>query len=130
MFFSDSYLKINFWKEKVSELKGSQKLKRLQVIGTTRWWSKEKVLKTLFGHFRDSSKTLLADLIEVLDIILHSAEINAKTRFEAQSLITGFAKYETILVVHIYLKLFQETTQLCEYLQTSGWDFFTGSSDD
>ncbi|KAI6657354.1 hypothetical protein LOD99_102 [Oopsacas minuta] len=49
--------------------------------------------------------------------------MNVKARFDAQALLSGLIKYETILVAHIYLRLFQVTTPLSEYLQTSGLDF-------
>ncbi|XP_065654865.1 uncharacterized protein LOC136081477 [Hydra vulgaris] len=48
-FFSDSYKRMNVWKEQQELLgTGQNKLRKLQKIGETRWWSREKALKWVF----------------------------------------------------------------------------------
>ncbi|KAI6656207.1 hypothetical protein LOD99_1540 [Oopsacas minuta] len=71
----------------------------IHAIGTTRWWSKDRALKNIFGNWKDPFNALFVNLIEVLDSISKAAKMNAKAR------------------------LFQVTTSLSEYLQTSGLDF-------
>lgn len=52
-FFSNSYKIINFWKETQEKLWTNQKkIRRLQKIGATRWWSHEKALKWVFEDDR------------------------------------------------------------------------------
>ncbi|KAI6659694.1 hypothetical protein LOD99_14619 [Oopsacas minuta] len=56
--FSNSYLRMNAWKGNLSESKGSHKLKHLQAIGTTRWWSKDRALK-IFWELEGSFQCII-----------------------------------------------------------------------
>lgn len=45
-FFSESYKRMDIWKKKQEQYStGHLKIKKLQKIGNTRWWSREKALK-------------------------------------------------------------------------------------
>lgn len=123
-FFKESYQRMDQWVSQLQHLQvGGDKIKRLQQIGATRWWAKDKALKRIYGHFDDSTKSLFVQLLFSLNSIAQSTSFNSTTRFQAESLVSNFLKFENILLAQLYLRIFQETTPLSEYLQTNGMDF-------
>ena len=44
LFFRESYLRMDMWKEQMSQRHGHDIQSRLNLIGATRWWSKHKSL--------------------------------------------------------------------------------------
>ena len=67
IFFSNSCKRMSVWRSMLSENRiGSEKLKRLQKIGETRWWSKQAALKRILGTFEDPLKGTYSTLIKVL----------------------------------------------------------------
>jgi len=124
VFFGESYIRMDIFKNQL--LSGSKKLKRLQTIGATRWWSKDKCLRGIFGSFASNniaSDCLYFELLMALYQISTSTKSNAKTKYEADGMLKSFLKFETIVTAQTYLKLFLYTTPLSEYLQTSGLDY-------
>ena len=66
VFFRDSYLRLDVWKDIPEGEKGMTSLKKLSTIGATRWWSKDKVLRTVFGEHDDFDKSLYVQAIMAL----------------------------------------------------------------
>ena len=56
---------------------------------------------------------------------LKKTNITPKARVKANGFIEGLLKYETILTAQIFLQIFQHTTPLSLYLQTSGMDLLS-----
>ena len=66
VFFRESYLRMDMWKEQMSQRHGHDIQSRLNLIGATRWWSKHECLQKIFGTFEDGSSGMFCDVIEVL----------------------------------------------------------------
>ena len=66
VFFRESYLRMDVWKEQMSQRYSRDMLSRLNLIGATRWWSKHEYLRKIFGAFGDGSSGTLCDVIKVL----------------------------------------------------------------
>ena len=60
VFFRESYLRMDMWKEQMSQRHGHDIQSRLNLIGATRWWSKHESLRKVFGSFEDSSSGMFA----------------------------------------------------------------------
>ncbi|CAI6365579.1 unnamed protein product [Macrosiphum euphorbiae] len=96
-----------------------QKLRRLQKIGITRWWAKDKALETIF----DVNRYVV--LLKTLYSIAYSDQFESKVSFEAQSILQIFLKFDTILVAFVFKTLFKYTTPVSKYLQTVSLDYLT-----
>jgi len=120
VFFKESYQRMNLWKE-ISEKDNIHK--RLQAICETRWTAKETAIKRLFGTYNSlDDNGMLSDLLLVLTKIVQNPNLNPDVRSKASNFISSFIKYETILVAHMYMKIFQITGPLSRYLQSNKLD--------
>ncbi|KAL4097464.1 hypothetical protein QTP88_022246 [Uroleucon formosanum] len=114
------YQRMNLWKE-LSEKDNIHK--RLQAICETRWTAKETAIKRLFGTYNSlDDNGMLSDLLLVLTKIVQNPNLNPDVRSKASNFISSFIKYETILVAHMYMKIFQITGPLSRYLQSNKLD--------
>lgn len=124
VFFRESYRRMDTW---VCQLEKSHSkhdaLKRLIKANSTRWWSKSNALSRIFGQYGNPDIAVFVDLVHSLFLISSSEKFMKTTRSDALALLNNLTKFETILTAHIYLKIFQTTTPLSNYLQTSGLDF-------
>ena len=66
VFFRESYLRMDLWKEQMSQRYGHDIQSRLNLIVATRWWCKHECLRKIFGTFKDGSSGMFCDVIEVL----------------------------------------------------------------
>jgi len=122
VFFKESYQRMNIWKE-ISEKDEYNNHKRLQSIGETRWTAKQTVLKRIFGSYNSTDDNgMLTNLIIALTKIEQKPNLNPDIRSKASNFISSFLKYETILIAHMYMKIFQITGPLSRYLQSRKLD--------
>ena len=108
--------------------KGQDKFKRLQKLGETRWWSKEKALITIYQDGaleEDDLKGVFTTLVKVLFNVSSSNCFDSKTSSEAQSLLENLTSYSNILTAHLFLKIFSFTGPASRYLQTRGLDYLS-----
>lgn len=118
VFIHESFKRTSLWVEKISELTaGQDKLRRLQNIGKTRWWAKDKALTTVM------EKTRYVALIKTLSAISSSTEFEPKVSFQAKALMDSFLKFETILTAFTFKKIFDLSTPVSQYLQTPTLDY-------
>ena len=52
VFFRESYLPMDMWKEQMSQRHGHDMQSRLNLIGATRWWSKHECLRKISAHLK------------------------------------------------------------------------------
>ena len=78
-----SYLRMDMWKEQMSQKHGHDIQSRLNLIGATRWWSKNECRPKIFGTFEDGSRGMLCDVIEVLYCVSIFEKLSVKARFDA-----------------------------------------------
>ncbi|KAL4089495.1 hypothetical protein QTP88_024521 [Uroleucon formosanum] len=114
-FFRDSHKRKDSWRDLLSDSRV------LNLIGQTRWWSKDAALKKMFGLFHEPSHSLYITVINIFSIISSNNEdFNSDCRCTAMSLLQSLTKFETILTAQLLLQIFQRTTPLSKYLQTDG----------
>ncbi|XP_075070610.1 uncharacterized protein LOC142159784 [Mixophyes fleayi] len=94
--------------------------RRLSVIGETR--SNDAALRTVFGSFSQPDSALYIDLVVTLAKIKESPRCKVEVRLKAETYLESLLKYETILTAQIFLRIFELTSPLSDYLQTSGLD--------
>lgn len=107
--------------------KASVHHQRLAPIGETRWWAKDDSLRKVFGNFGNPDRALYIDVLQTLAIILEEVGVTVKpvVRAKARGYIELLLKYETILTSQIFLRIFEHTTPLSKYLQTSRMDILS-----
>jgi hypothetical protein len=118
VFFRESYKRMDVWVDHQQK----SRHQRVNLIGETRWWAKESALKKVFGNVDDPNSSLFIELICTLQELASSDAFNAKIRDTAQTLLDKFIKFETVVTAKLYLRIFQHTGSLSNYLQTTGMD--------
>ncbi|XP_065659102.1 zinc finger MYM-type protein 1-like isoform X2 [Hydra vulgaris] len=115
-FFSDSYKRMNVWKEQQEQLgTGQNKLRKLQKFGETRWWSREKALKWVFS----GANCLYPVVLSALNFVTTSSKFDPKSSSEASSLIENLCNFKTICTAHVFLKIFITVGSTSTYLLTN-----------
>ena len=74
-------------------------MRRLKLIGETKWSGKSNEAKTIFGRFDDSTARTFVNLPTCLSMIRDSDKFDAKTKHEAIALhvvLQSLLKFETI----------------------------------
>lgn len=121
-FFKESYLRMDVWREIILQEFGKKNQKKLQLIGETRWWSKQIALEHIFGKYKNPSDSMYPCLIVAFSKIINNQKFNPDVRVKAKNLLNSLLKYDTILTAHIFSKIFSITGPLSKYLQTDGID--------
>lgn len=113
-----SYKRSNLFESKLD--RGT--LKRLHIVGLTRWWSSEKALSNIFGPIGHPEKGLYVPLILTLDLLSKDSQTDSANRSKASGILQKMLKYQAILTAHLFMQIFHVTTPLSNYLQTKGLD--------
>ncbi|KAF0708975.1 zinc finger MYM-type protein 1-like, partial [Aphis craccivora] len=102
VFFSESHKRTDVWKHILSiNEKGSNKLRKLQKLGNTRWNSKDVALKTIFHSWSEDNNK--RDRFFYLLISLHTLGYDekyikdTKMASEARALLMKWSSFENIL---------------------------------
>jgi hypothetical protein len=77
-FLKQSYKRMKQW-EKESR-KESKTTKRLQLIGETRWWAKDKALERVYGTFKKPDECMYVEVQLTLLAIWNDDSMDAKTK--------------------------------------------------
>ena len=83
---------MDMWKEQMSQRHGHDIQSRLNLIETTRWWSKHKCLRKIFGTFKDGSSGMFCDIIKVLYCVSASEKLSVKARFDASVMLDNMIR--------------------------------------
>lgn len=121
VFIRDSYKRMQKWEETSTD----RRHRRLSPIGQTRWWAKDAALTKVFGCFGRPDGALYIDLVLTLLAVQEDKTMKPTARAKMKGYIEGLLKYETILTAQIFLRVFEQTSPLSKYLQTSGMDLLT-----
>jgi len=62
------------WEEHMQTKPGNKKRLRLQHIGQTRWSSRGKVLRKLFGSYTNQSSEFYSDLLIILQQVIEAPD--------------------------------------------------------
>lgn len=117
----DSYKRMQKWEETSTDIQH----RRLSPIGQTRWWAKDAALTKVFGCFGRPDSAMYIDLVLTLLAVQGDKTMKPTARAKVKGYIEGLLKYETILTAQIFLRIFEQTSPLSKYLQTSGMDLLT-----
>ncbi len=118
VFFRESYRRMDIWRNVTENCK-----KTLSKINDTRWNSKHTILGKVFGEFGNPENALYVPLVEALFQFANDKDNASIARDKANSYLQKLLKFETIMTAHIYLRIFEISTPLSMYLQSSGLDF-------
>lgn len=120
VFLRESHQRMGVWEEVADT-----HLKRLTVIGQTRWWAKDVALTKIFGAFGVPDNCAYVSVVLTLTAISDNTHMASTVRTKAKDYVESLLKYETILTAHIFLRIFEQTSALSKYLQTSGMNLVT-----
>jgi hypothetical protein len=109
---------MNFWRDTTE----GKNISFISTLSETRWWSKEKSLRKIFGSLNDSQNAIFVQICQTLFNISTSERMNSDTRFNANVYLQMLLKFDTIITAQLFLLIFKSTTPLSNYLQTSGID--------
>ena len=123
-FFSESCKRMNVWTDIATEKSiGPAKLRRLQKVGTTRWWSKQAALEQVLGSYGDLQPESLVILVQVLYCIKASSKFNSKAVFEANALLEKWCTFNNLVTAILLLHVYSILRAASDYLQTRGLDY-------
>lgn len=111
---------MNIWKSISNN--NHDRNKFLQIIGETKWTAKQTALNRIVGTYNKFDDTLYTELIISLSKISNSESFKADILPKANCLLLSLMKYENILILHMFIKIFSIPSSLSRYLQTSGLD--------
>ena len=120
--FCESYLPMDMWKEQMSQKHDCNMQCKLDHIEATRWWSKHKCLRKIFGTFEDSSKGTYCDVVQIFHAASRSKKPNIKAQFDAKIILNNMIRHQYILTAMTYLRIMEKTSAISKYLRTSGLD--------
>lgn len=125
VFIKGSFKRTTIWKNLLANKIGNEKLRRLQLIGDTRWNSKDTALQAIFHSINEEhhKRERFAILLEVLHTLGYDSTVNSDTSCEARDLLNKWSSFKILLTAFIFLKLFSLTTPVSKYLQTKGLDY-------
>ena len=126
VFLSDSHKRIDVWNKLTKcSYKGHDKLQRLQKIGATRWWSKDKALSAIVDKEMDQKDVKQSKFILFFKCLTEISKSNfdAKTKFTARSLLDNWSCFEHILTACIFHSIFDLTTPVSNILQSQKIDY-------
>ena len=96
IFLKRSYKRMKKWE------KEAKTTKRLQAIGETRWWAKDKALNRVFGSFGKPDEALWVKVIMALTAIRDDETTESSTKVLTNLYMESLCKYENILIAHIF----------------------------
>lgn len=115
IFLKESYKRMDTWSMVVKDIKGYHNLKKLQLIGKTRWWSKEKAIRNLIGTPLD-----LFVVLKVLDTIENSDRFDGATISAAKRFKKAWLEYDNIITALAMRDVLTFVLPATNYLQTKG----------
>ena len=121
VFIKESYNRMQVWEG----ISGDTRHRRLGLIGETRWWAKDHALTKVFGCFGKPSHALYTDVVITMIRIEEDETIKPAARVKARGYLEALLRYETILTAQVLLRIFEYTSPVSKYLQTSGMDILT-----
>lgn len=91
------------WQEHMQTKPGNTKRLRLECIGQTRWSSRGRALRKLFGSYTDQSSELYSDLLIILQQVSEATDFKGSVHYEAEKLSENLLKFETILMEFTFI---------------------------
>jgi len=109
-FFNDSFKRMKVWEEHMQTKPGNKKRLRLERIGQTRWSSRGRALRKLFGSYTDQPSEFYSDLLIIVQQVIEAPDFKGSDRYETKKLSENLRKFETILMAFTFIRIFYITT--------------------
>lgn len=125
-FLLDSHKRMKVWSDLTKQThKSHDKLRKLNLIGATRWWSKDKALSSIiqFNETNVKDSRFLLFLHFLLEITSSESKFDAKTKYTAHTLLQIWSKFEIILTAAIYLDIFTISSPVSKFLQSRSLNY-------
>lgn len=128
MFFKESYKRLSVCEQNEKNCRSLH----LVNIGATRWRCKSDAVGKIFGRsvmwmdevkHEERKSFIFIQVVFALHEISQSSNFNVNVRSTARSLLGHLTSYETTLTAMMFLQIFNVTTDLSDYLQTSNLDY-------
>ena len=113
------------WEKSMLSKIGAAKLRRLNTIGTTKWWARSGAIRKIFGSIYEedaAEKGLFEDLVITLSIMCKERKLSSETRNEAKNLLSNLLLFETIKTAFVFNRIFSIIVPLSEYFQARNLD--------
>jgi Domain of unknown function (DUF4371)/hAT family C-terminal dimerisation region len=107
----------------LEELIDGRTMKRLALIGQTRWWAKERALTNIYGE-----DGIFVELVLTLEKISKLPRLDPQSKASAEGIADNLLSFNSILIAHLFMRIFFITTPLSKYLQTRGLDILQAQS--
>ena len=78
----------------------------LERIGQTRWSSRGRALRKLFGTYTNQSSEFYLDLLITLQQVSEASDFKKSVCYEAQKLSENLRKFQTILTALTMIRIF------------------------
>ncbi|KAL4148352.1 hypothetical protein QTP88_002616 [Uroleucon formosanum] len=127
-FLSDSHKRIKIWSDLTKKThKCHDKLRKLNLIGATRWWSKDKALNSIiqFNEPNIENSRFLLFIHFLLQIISKDSKFDTKTKFTARNLLKLWSKFEVIFTAVIFIDIFSVSSPVSTFLQSRSLNYLT-----
>jgi len=130
VFIKGSFKRTALWKNLLANKLGNEKLRRIQLIGDTRWNSKNTALQAIFHSVNEdhNKRERYVILLEVLYALGYDSNVNSDTSSEARDLLNKWCSFNTLVTAFLFLKIFNLSTPVSKYLQTKGLDYLAAWS--
>lgn len=113
--FRSSYIKMNIWTDVLKTTPQINSMRKLKLIGTTRWSSAQNAINTII-----STQTNLFVLIKSLLRVCNLHNLDRGALVHASSILNSWLNYENIVTTFILDKIFLLTVPVTKYLQKCG----------
>ncbi|KAL4147901.1 hypothetical protein QTP88_002228 [Uroleucon formosanum] len=120
----------SLWKNLLANKLENEKLRRIQLIGDTRWNSKDTALQAICHSVNEdhNKRERYVILLEVLYALGYDSNVNSDTSSEARDLLNKWCSFNTLVTAFLFLKIFNLSTPVSKYLQTKGLDYLAAWS--
>jgi len=83
----------------------NKKRLRLERIGQTRWSSRGRALRKLFGSYTDQPSEFYSDLLIIVQQVIEAPDFKGSDRYETKKLSENLRKFETILMAFTFIRI-------------------------
>lgn len=119
--FRSSYVKMNVWTEVATAVPNFNSRRKLKLIGTTRWTSKQHAIDSIISH-----EVNLFVLIKALLKICSLNNLDGPSLLNASNILNSWLQYGNIVTTFVLHKVFSAVTPTTKYLQSSGLNILDG----
>lgn len=119
--FRSSYARMNVWIDVVKSIPGISSQRRLKLIGTTRWSSKQEAIAGIIGSVA-SLYALIKSLVKVCNL----DKLEGTSLIHASEILNFWLTYENVVITFMLHKIFSLLDPVTKYSQNKGINIVDG----